>query len=91
MGYNVIGVYRWILTSLGLTDRGESSYPQMQTITVTVPVVETLLLNLKPYKAAGPDAILPRTLNYFATEIAHVLTFTVIPVQQSQATGALPM
>ena len=47
----------------------------MQNITVTVPGVEKLLLNLKPHKAAGPDAILPRTLKDFATEIAPVLTF----------------
>ena len=50
-------------------------YTQMQNITVTVRGVEQLLLNLKPYKAAGPDAILPRTLKDFATEIAPVLTF----------------
>ena len=47
----------------------------MQNITVTIPGVEQLLLNLKPYKAAGPDTILPRTLKDFASEIAPVLTF----------------
>ena len=47
----------------------------MKNITVTVPGDEHLLLNLKPYKAAGPGAILPRTRKDFATEIAPVLTF----------------
>ena len=50
------------ITTEPLPDIGESPYPQMQNITVTVPGVEQLLLNLKPHKAAGPDAILPRTL-----------------------------
>ena len=63
------------ITTEHLPDIGESPYPQMQNITVTVPGVEKLLLNLKPHKAAGPDAILPRTLKDFATEIAPVLTF----------------
>ena len=62
------------ITTEHLPDIGESPYPQMQNITVTVPGVEKLL-NLKPHKAEGPDAILPRTLNDFATEIAPVLTF----------------
>ena len=55
------------ITTEHLPDIGESPYPQMQNITVTVPDVEKLLLNLKPNKAAGPDAILPRTLKDFAT------------------------
>ena len=62
------------ITTEPLPDMGESPYPLMQNITVTVPGVEQLLLNLQPYKAAGPDAILPRTLKDFATEIAPVLT-----------------
>ena len=60
------------ITTEPLPDIGDSPYPQMQNITVTVPGVEQLLLNLKQYKAAGLGAILPRTLKYFASEIDHI-------------------
>ena len=61
-------------TTTTLPDMGESPYAQMPNITISTAGVQKLLLGLNTHKAAGPDAILPRTLKDFPTEIAPVLT-----------------
>ena len=49
-------------TTTTLPDMGESPYAQMPNITISTAGVQKLLLGLNTHKAAGPDAILPRTL-----------------------------
>jgi hypothetical protein len=40
-----------------MADKGDSPHNTMDPIIVTIPGVEKLLKNIKPYKATGPDSI----------------------------------
>ena len=51
----------------------ESPYPSMADITITLDGVLHLLLNLKTYKACGPDGIPIRLLKETAEEVAPIL------------------
>ena len=66
---------------------GDSPYPTVKHITVTVEGVVKLLHSLKPNKASGPDAIPARILKDTAVEIAPILT---VIFQQSLDTGTVP-
>ena len=66
---------------------GDSPYPTVKHITVTVEGVVKLLRSLKPNEATGPDAIPARILKDTAVEIAPILT---VIFQQSLETGTVP-
>jgi hypothetical protein len=62
-------------------------YPPIETLNITSPGIEKLLLNLSPHKAAGPDNIRPRILKELATDIAPILS---IIFERSLHTGQVP-
>jgi len=70
-----------------LPDLGESPYPDMPNIEVTVQGVHKLLRNLNPRKACGPDNIPCRLLVLAAQEIAPALTLLFSSSLQS---GEIP-
>ena len=70
-----------------LPDLGESPYPDMPNIEVTVQGVHKLLRNLNPRKACGPDNIPCRLLVLAAQEIAPALTLLF---SSSLQTGEIP-
>jgi len=51
-----------------------TSYPTMESVTITVHGIMKLLQGLNPHKAQGPDNIPPRLLKEFAFELAPALT-----------------
>ena len=57
-----------------IPDKGPSPFPDMPPITVNEAGVRKLLQNLRPDKAAGPDAIPPFILKTAAEEVAPVMT-----------------
>ena len=61
-------------TKTSIPDLGHSQYPSMEDITVSCKGVVKLLKNLKPHKAAGPDAIPLMLLREEADEIAPAIT-----------------
>ncbi|KAL8575235.1 hypothetical protein ACOMHN_042356 [Nucella lapillus] len=57
-----------------MPDKGDSPYQAMDDITVTEKGVQTLLRNLQPNKATGPDSIPAFILKSAADEITPILT-----------------
>ena len=53
-----------------LSERGNILYPAMPTIEVDAAGIAKLLLEIDPYKAMGPDKILPQLLKESSYEIA---------------------
>jgi hypothetical protein len=70
-----------------MTDKGDSPHNTMDPIIVTIPGVEKLLKNIKPYKATGPDSIPARLLNELSVQLAPVLTYIY---QKSITAGEVP-
>ena len=64
-----------------------SPFPSMRSITFTIPGIRKLLENLKPHKAAGPDALPPRLLRDLAPQLASPIC---ILFQQFYDTGIIP-
>ena len=54
-------------------DLGNSPYPSMTKIDVSVEGVKKLLLRLNPKKAVGPDIVPTRILRDYADDIAPIL------------------
>ena len=59
----------------------------MDPIIVTIPGVEKILKNIKPYKATGPDSIPARLLNELSVQLAPALTYNY---QKSITAGEVP-
>ena len=68
-------------------DLGNSPYPSMPKIDVSVEGVKKLLLRLNPKKAVGPDMVPIRILRDYADDIAPILQSIF---QQSLDTGMVP-
>ena len=58
-----------------MPDKGDSPHNTMDPIIVTIPGVEKLVKNIKPYKATGPDSISARLLNELSVQLAPALTY----------------
>lgn len=70
-----------------LPDKGPSPHPTMQDINITAPGIHKMLKNLKPQKAAGPDALPPTVLKELSDELAPILEHIF---RRSLLTGQLP-
>lgn len=70
-----------------MPDKGDSPHNTMDPIIVTIPGVEKLLKNIKPYKATGPDSIPARLLNELSVQLAPALTYIY---QKSITAGEVP-
>ena len=70
-----------------MPDKGDSPHNTMDPIIVTIPGVEQLLKNIKPYKATGPDSIPARLLNELSVQLAPALTYIY---QKSITAGEVP-
>ena len=68
-------------------DKGDSPHNTMDPIIVTIPGVEKLLKNIKPFKATGPDSIPARLLNELSVQLASALTYIY---QKSITAGEVP-
>jgi hypothetical protein len=68
-------------------NKGDSPYSIMDDIIISAEGVQALLKNLKPNKAAGPDAIPPRVLQEMAADIAPALSKIY---QCSLSSGVVP-
>ena len=68
-------------------DLGNSPYPSMPKIDVSIEGVKKLLLRLNPKKAVGPDMVPTRILRDYADDIAPILQSIF---QQSLDTGMVP-
>ena len=64
-----------------------TDFPTMEDIEISERGVTTLLQNLNPYKACGPDGIRPRVLKELAREIAPALTALF---KSSLSSGSVP-
>ena len=65
-----------------------TTYPTMRPISVAVEGVGSLLSNLDPYKASGPDGIPARFLKHMANDLAPLLTLIY---QASLQQGCIPV
>ena len=82
--------FKSVFTKEGMSsmpDKGDSPHNTMDPIIVTIPGVEKLLKNIKPYKATGPDSIPARLLNELSVQLAPALTFIY---QNSITAGEVP-
>ena len=67
--------------------KGPSPYSSMPDIIISATVIEHILSNLKPQKAAGPDTIPPTVLKELSHQIAPILE---IIFNKSLQTGQVP-
>jgi len=72
---------------VNVPDLGDSPYPDMPEVEVTLLGVQKLLQGINPAKACGPDQIPCRILKDYAIEISPILQ---IIFNQSLATGQVP-
>ena len=70
-----------------IPDLGESPYPEMPRIKVSVNGVSCLLKKLNPSKAIGPDMVPTRILRDYADDVSVMLQ---VIFQQSLDTGDVP-
>ena len=57
-----------------IPDKGKSSYPLMNNISISESGVTKLLQNINPHKATGPDEICGRVLKVLSATISRPLT-----------------
>ncbi len=70
-----------------ILDKGHSPHRLMQNINITETIINKLLTNLKPHKAAGPDRILTRILKECSELISPIL---LIIFRKSLNCGKIP-